>query len=160
MNSYTHLGKEPHQNLTQLGLELPEVSTPGGNYVSVNVRERIAFVAIQFPIRNGEYLFRGRLGEELTTSDGHQAMELCALNVLAQMEAKVGFEKIVGLNHIDIYYVSVAPWDEAPAVANGASDLFVNVLGDKGQHTRAIFGVASLPRNFSVGLTSSFTIGR
>ncbi|MGD1842816.1 MAG: RidA family protein [Thermonemataceae bacterium] len=148
----------PKENLAKLHLKLPEVSTPGGNYLSVNIRANIAYVAIQFPILNEEYLYRGRLGDELSPEEGYKAMALCALNVLAQIDKNVGFEKIMGLNHIDAYYQSGAGWDDAPKVVNGASDLFVNILEAKGEHARAIFGVATLPRNFSVGLTASFTL--
>jgi enamine deaminase RidA (YjgF/YER057c/UK114 family) len=143
----------PKENLKTLGLELPEISTPGGSYVSVNVRENIAYIAIQFPILNEEYLYQGRLGNEITTEQGYKAMEMCALNVLAQIE-----NKIVGLNHIDAYFQSGVDWDDSPIVVNGASDLFVKVLEEKGKHSRAIFGVEKLPRNFSVGLTATFTI--
>lgn len=146
------------QKLNVLDLELPQVSTPGGSYVSVNVRGGIAYVAIQFPIVNGEYFYQGRLGAELTTENGYHAMQLCALNVLAQVHAKVGFDKIEGLNHFDAYYQSADDWDDAPKVVNGASDLFINVLGEAGVHSRAIFGVDKLPRNFSVGLTATFTL--
>jgi enamine deaminase RidA (YjgF/YER057c/UK114 family) len=149
---------DPINNLKELGLTLPEVSTPGGNYVSVNIRGNIAYLAIQFPINGKEYHYQGRLGSEITTDDGYKAMELCALNVLAQVHAKIGFDQVIGLNHIDAYFQSGEDWDDSPVVVNGASDLFVNVLGDKGAHSRAIFGVDSLPRNFSVGLTASFTL--
>ena len=148
----------PKENLKSLGLELPGISKPGGSYVSVNIRENIAYVAIQFPILNEEYKFQGRLGNEISTEDGYKAMELCALNVLAQVDAKIGFDNLLGLNHMDAYFQSGTGWDDSPIVINGASDLFVKVLGDKGQHSRAIFGVEKLPRNFSVGLTTSFTI--
>lgn len=144
--------------LDKLGLTLPEASTPGGNYVSVNVRGAIAYVAIQFPIINGTYYYQGRLGDTISTEDGYKAMQLSALNVIAQVEKKVGFDKVLGLNHIDAYYQAGANWDDGPVVVNGASDLFVNVLGEKGTHTRAIFGVDKLPRNFCVGLTASFTL--
>jgi len=146
------------QKLNVLDLELPQVSTPGGSYVSVNVRGGIAYVAIQFPIVNGEYFYQGRLGAEFTTENGYHAMQLCALNVLAQVHAKVGFDKIEGLNHFDAYYQSTDDWDDAPKVVNGASDLFINVLGEAGVHSRAIFGVDKLPRNFCVGLTATFTL--
>ncbi len=148
----------PKENLAKLGLELPNISTPGGNYVSVNIRENIAYVAIQFPILNENFLYQGRLGDEISTEQGYKAMELCALNVLAQIDQKVGFDHIIGLNHIDAYFQSGNNWDESPNVVNGASDLFVKVLEEKGQHSRAIFGVEKLPRNFSVGITTSFTI--
>lgn len=144
--------------IQNLGYDLPKISTPGGSYVSVNIRGNIAYVAIQFPIRDEEYQYQGRLGKEVSTAEGYKAMQLCALNVLAQVENKIGFENIVGLNHIDAYYQSAKDWDDAPQVVDGASDLFVHILEEKGRHSRAIFGVDRLPRNFSVGLTTSFTI--
>ena len=148
----------PHQQLLQLGLRLPVASAPGGSYNSVNVRGSIAYVAIQFPIFDGNYRYLGRLGATVSTEAGRSAMQLCALNVLAQIDAKVGFEQVLGLNHIDAYYQAAPEWDSAPLVVDGASDLFVSVLEDRGRHTRAIFGVERLPRNFSVGLTASFTL--
>ena len=148
----------PKLNLDKLGLKLPNVSSPGGSYLSVNTRKDIAYVAIQFPILNEEYKYQGRLGEEITTDQGFEAMELCALNVLAQIDAKIGFENILGLNHIDAYFQSGKDWDDSPIVVNGASELFVNILEEKGTHSRAIFGVEKLPRNFSVGLTATFTL--
>jgi len=147
-----------NNNIENLGLRLPNISTPGGNYVSVNTRGKIAYVAIQFPIIDESYHYQGRLGTEITTEQGNKAMEMCALNVIAQIEAKVGFDKVIGLNHFDMYFQAGENWDDSPIIANGASDLFVNVLGDKGTHSRAIFGVDTLPRNFSVGLTASFTL--
>ncbi len=149
---------EIKKNLEKSNITLPSVSTPGGSYVSVNVRANIAYIAIQFPILNGEYKFQGRLGDEISTEQGYEAMKLCALNVLAQINSKIGFENIVGLNHIDAYFQSNETWDDSPKVVNGASDLFVEILEDKGIHSRAIFGVHKLPRNFSVGLTATFTI--
>jgi len=146
------------ERLKNLGFDLPEVSTPGGNYVSVNIRKDIAYVAIQFPILNEKYLYQGRLGLDFNTEEGYKAMQICALNVIAQIHAKVGFDKVLGLNHIDAYFQAGGDWDDSPKVVNGASDMFVNVLGEKGTHSRAIFGVEKLPRNFSVGLTSSFTL--
>lgn len=139
-------------------IELPNVSSPGGNYVSVNVRGNIAYIAIQFPIINDKYHYQGRLGNEISTEDGYKAMEMCALNVIAQVDAKIGIENVIGLNHFDMYFQSGDNWDDSPVVANGASDIFVNLLGEKGKHSRAIFGVDTLPRNFSVGLTATFTI--
>ena len=146
------------EKLKELNLELPEVSTPGGAYESVNIRGNIAYLAIQFPIINGEYHYKGRLGNELTNEDGYKAMQMCALNVLAQVHAKIGLDRIVGLNHFDAYYQSGNNWNDAPKIVNGASDLYLEVLGEKGQHSRAIFGVEKLYGNLCVGLTCTFTI--
>lgn len=145
-------------NIEKLGIDFSNIPKPGGSYTMVNVRDNIAFVAIQFPIKDNTFYHLGRLGKEVTTEEGYQAAKLAATNVLAQIHKYVGFENIIGLNHADIYYQSGDDWDEGPAVANGASDLFLEVLGDKGVHTRAIFGVHKLPKNHSVALTTSFTI--
>ncbi|MES1181641.1 MAG: RidA family protein [Flavobacterium sp.] len=146
------------EKLKELGLVLPTPSKPGGNYVSVNVRSNIAYFAIQFPKDGDQWFFKGKLGAELTTDDGYKAMQLCALNVLAHIEKSIGIDKLVGLNHMDAYYQATGSWDEAPKVVDGASDLFVNVLGDKGFHSRGIFGAERLARNFAVGIVVSVTI--
>lgn len=147
-----------NERLQKLGLTLPEVSTPGGSYKSVNTRKDIAYLAIQFPIRNGEYMYQGRLGDNLTTDDGILAMELCALNAIAQLEDKIGLDKVIGLNHIEGYYQVADHWDDGPTVVDGASKLFIKLLGEKGEHSRSIFGVQKLPRNFCAGLTVSATL--
>lgn len=142
----------------QLGMDPDFTPMPGGSYVPGNVRANIAYVAIQFPIVKEGKLFPGRLGNNLSTEEGYQAARRCALNVLAQINKYAGFEALEGLNHIDIYYQCVKGWNEAPQVANGASDLFIKALGPKGIHTRSLCGVESLPENFSVGITASFTL--
>jgi len=144
--------------LLELGLKLPATSKPGGNYVSVNIRKDIAYIAIQLPKDGENWIYKGKLGIELTTEDGYKAFQLCALNVLAHIEKSIGIEQLIGLNHIDAYFQSDIEWDESPKIVDGASDLFVKVLGEKGLHSRAIFGVDKLPRNFSVGLSCSLTI--
>ena len=146
------------QKLNELGLTLPPSPKPGGNYVSVNTRGNIAYIAIQLPKLGDNWIYKGRIGAELTTEDGYKAMQLCALNVLAHIEKSIGLERLIGINHMDAYYQATDDWDEGPKLVDGASDLFVNVLGEKGKHSRAIFGVHKLPRNFSAGITCTLTI--
>lgn len=74
------------------------------------------------------------------------------------MDAKIGFDKVIGLNHIDGYFQAGEGWDDSPEVVNGASDLMVQILEEKGTHSRAIFGVEKLPRDFCIGLTATFTL--
>lgn len=144
----------------EAGLKLPNPSTPGGNYSSFNIRGNTAYIAIQFPIKDGNFLYQGRLGASLNAQEGYAAMQLCAMNVVAQINKHLSLSQLEGMNHLDIYYQSTDYWDEGPYVANGASDIFMELLGDKGEHTRSIVGVHSLPRNFSVGLTATATINR
>ncbi|GGG80916.1 hypothetical protein GCM10007415_11810 [Parapedobacter pyrenivorans] len=146
------------EKLKKLDLDLPTPTAPGGNYVSINIRNDVAYIAIQFPILNDQYHYQGRLGGELSTRDGYNALGICSLNVLSQISTISSIDQLVGLNHLDIYYQATAGWDEGARLADGASDLFVQVLADKGRHSRAIFGVERLPKNFGVGLTATCTI--
>jgi enamine deaminase RidA (YjgF/YER057c/UK114 family) len=144
--------------LKELGILFENIPKPGGSYVAVNIRGNIAYVAIQFAIKDDQFYYIGRLGKEVTTEEGYKAAQMAAINVLGQIDKFVGLENIEGLNHADIYYRGTEEWDEGPRVADGASDLFLRVLGDSGKHTRAIFGVEKLPRGFCMAITTSFTI--
>jgi hypothetical protein len=148
----------PTEYFIREGIDLAFVPKPGGSYVPVNIRQNIAYVAIQFPIGEMGVLYTGILGTTLTTKEGYQAARQAAINVLAQIHNFVGFERIDGLNHLDIYYRCDRSWDDATIVADGASDLFLAALGPRGVHTRSLFGVHSFPKNLSVGVTASFTL--
>lgn len=146
------------KTLKSLGLELPSCTVPGGDYTSVSIRGKTAFIAIQFPIWNGVFKYQGVLGNGLGTKAGKEAVELCTLNVLAQIDENIPLEKVKGLGHFDAYYRASPSWDDGPVIADTASKLFLKVLDDKGKHTRGILGVAHLPRNFSVGLTAQWSL--
>ncbi|WP_353131109.1 RidA family protein [Parapedobacter pyrenivorans] len=146
------------EKLEKLNLELPSPTAPGGNYDSITIRNDIAYIAIQFPILNNQPLYQGKLGGDLSTRDGYKALGICALNVLSHLSTISSMDQLVGLNHVEIYYQATETWDEGGRLADGASDLFVQVLAEKGRHSRAIFGVERLPKNFSVGLTATCTL--
>lgn len=145
-------------NINALNIDFDKLPKPGGSYTAVNIRGNIAYVAIQFPIIAGLLQHAGRLGDQISTEEGYEAARICALNIIGQIQKFIGFEKIEGLNHLDIYFQNAENWSEGPAVANGASDLFNNVLGPAGTHTRTIIGVHSLSRNSCIAISSSFTL--
>ena len=144
--------------LRALGISLGTPPRPGGSYVAINIRANIAYVAIQFPIAEGKFIHPGRIGRDITTEQGYEAARAAAINVLSQINESIGFERLVGLNHLDIYFQADDNWDEGPKVANGASDLFLAALGDRGQHARAIMGVHKLSRGHCVAVVASFTV--
>jgi enamine deaminase RidA (YjgF/YER057c/UK114 family) len=146
------------QKLLDTGTDMNDIPDPGGSYIALNIRGTTATVAIQSPIDQKKFLYRGVLGKDLTTEEGNRAARLCAINVLKQVCRYVEEADLVGLNHADIMYQCTDSWDEGPVVANGASDLFLEVLGEKGKHTRSIAGVHRLPRGFSVAVVASFTV--
>jgi len=149
---------EVMKRLSNLGLELPQPPSPGGQYEPVLIRGSVVYIAIQFPIANNELHYQGILGKDLTTEEGRKAAAMCALNVISQLHHHVGLERIEGLNHLEMVYQSADPWDEAPLVADGASVLFGEILGEQGKHTRALIGARVLSRSFCVGLVTSATL--
>ena len=145
-------------NINSLQINTGNLPKPGGSYIAVNTRGNIAYVAIQFPIKDGQLQHAGRLGDQISTEQGYEAAGICARNIIGQIQKFVGFENIEGLNHLDIYFQNAENWNDGPKVANGASDLFNEILGEAGKHTRTIIGVHSLSRNSCIAITSSFTL--
>jgi enamine deaminase RidA (YjgF/YER057c/UK114 family) len=91
----------------------------------------------------------GTVGKELTLEDGKAAARLCAVNVLAQAKAACGgdLDCVKRIVKVTVFVNAVPGFAQHPEVANGASDLFVEVFGDAGRHARAAVGAGSLPRN-------------
>ena len=140
--------------------QIPDsVPVPLGNYRAVVVRGAIGFVSGQFPIREGKLAFRGKVGVELTPEQGREAAALCALNVLGQLRNALGkdFDR-VEIGRIDGYIASGPQFFGQPGVLDGASDVFVDVLVERGMHARAVFAVVQLPQDAPVELVVTFAL--
>ena len=139
--------------LAELGLELPPAPKPVGNYAATVRAGSFLFVSGQFPIDSGAWRYVGRVGAELSDAEGYAAARLAALNVLAQIRAALGgFERLEQLARVEGHIASAPGWNSAPKVLDGASDLFVAILGERGRHTRTVFTPSSLPLNLAVEL--------
>ena len=148
------------QRLAELGIELPQASAPAANYVPFVVSGNLVFVAGQVPMWNGEIRHRGRLGDDFTIDDGYQAARLCALNVIAQVKAACGgdLDRVVRCVKLGGFINSAPAFTDQPKVMNGASDLIVEVFGDKGHHARFAVGAPTLPLGVSVEVDAIFEI--
>lgn len=132
--------------LTVLGLELPPAPIPVASYVPVRVSGDLAYVAGQVAMVEGEVLHRGHLGAEVSVEEGQEAAKRCALQVLAALKEALGsLDRVRGIVQVNVFVSSAPGFTEQPKVANGASDLFVEVFGESGRHARAAVGVAELP---------------
>ncbi|NCP11941.1 MAG: RidA family protein [Sphingomonadales bacterium] len=131
--------------LAELGIALPKAAAPVAAYCPVVVVGGIAHVSGQLPFRGGDVV-TGRAGQTDDVPAAAEAARLCALMVLAQLEAALGsldrVERIVKLN---VFVNSASDFRDQPKVANGASELMQQVFGDAGVHARAAIGVAALP---------------
>ena len=139
------------QRLAELGLLLPDAPTAVGAYKLSQRVGNLLFLSGTTCYSDGEPLFIGRLGRELTVEQGYTAARQTALNLLSVVKAALGdldqIKRIVKLNG----YVNSAPdFDKQPAVINGASELFEQILGENGQHARTSVGVSDLPGHIPV----------
>lgn len=141
----------PESRLIALGLSLPPAPVALANYVPVLRDGDTLFVSGQISRDAAGHVLKGTLGQDLTVSEGQAAARACALAILAQAKTALGgLEHIARVLRLTGYVASTAQFAEQPQVVNGASDLFVAVLGEEGRHTRAAVGVASLPAGAAV----------
>jgi enamine deaminase RidA (YjgF/YER057c/UK114 family) len=137
--------------ITERGLDLPPAPKPVASYIPVRVSGKLAFVAGQVPMLDGVVLHPGLLGDEVSVDDGAAAARQAALQALAALRETLGsFEPLAGIAQVTVYVASAPGFTDHPAVANGASDLLLDVLGEAGRHARAAVGMASLPLGASV----------
>lgn len=136
--------------LAELGLELPQPAAPVASYVPVVVAGGLAHVSGQLPFIRGK-LVTGRLGEDVDLELGRRAARACALMILAQLDAALGsLDRVERVVKLGAFVNSTTDFTDQPKVANGASDLMVDVFGEAGKHARSAVGVPALPLGAAV----------
>ncbi len=141
----------PEENLKKLGLSLPPVSAPIANFVNFRLVGDMLYVSGQGPTKDDGAQYKGKLGADIDVAEGYRHARQTGLNILAVAKAALG-----DLERIDcvvklLGMVNAAPdFTEHPKVINGCSDLFVEVLGERGRHARSAVGFSSLPGGISV----------
>lgn len=139
------------QRLRQMGIELPDIATPAANYLPFVQSGNLLMTSGQLPLKAGKLVATGLLGRDLDTAAGQAAARICAINVLAAAKAALGdLEQIRRTVKITVFVASAPGFAEQHLVANGASDLLAEALGERGRHARSAVGVAMLPLNAPV----------
>jgi enamine deaminase RidA (YjgF/YER057c/UK114 family) len=148
------------ERLKQLGLELPRSAAPVANYVPFVRSGDLLFVAGQICQWNGERRFIGKLGREITLAQGQEAAKLCALNILAHVKAALDgdLDRVLRCIRLGAFVNGTDDFTEQPQVANGASNLMVELLGEAGRHARAAVGVNALPGGVAVEIDAIFEV--
>jgi enamine deaminase RidA (YjgF/YER057c/UK114 family) len=136
--------------LAELGIELPKPAAPVASYVPVVVAGGLAHVSGQLPFIDGG-LVTGRLGEDVDLDLGARAARACGLMILAQLDAALGsLDRVARVVKLGAFVNAAPGFTDQPKVANGASDLMVEVFGDAGRHARSAVGVPVLPLGAAV----------
>jgi enamine deaminase RidA (YjgF/YER057c/UK114 family) len=138
--------------LKQLGIEIPTPATPVANYVGWVRTGNLVFTAGQVPLKDGKFLYQGKVGGEVSLEEAVEAAKLCAINIIAQVKAACGgdLDRVRRVVKLVGFVNGVPGFADHPKVVNGASDLMVAVFGDKGKHARSAVGAGSLPLNLAV----------
>ena len=148
---YSSAQESPEQKLSEMGITLPEASSPVANYVNGVQTVNLIFLSGKGPLQsNGKYI-TGKLGKSLSIEEGYKAAQLTGVNQLAVLKSMLGnlsrvkrIVKVLGM-------VNATPeFTDHPKVINGYSDLMVAVFGEKGKHARAAVGMGSLPSDIAV----------
>ena len=138
------------QRLRELGITLPPVFPPAGNYLGCVVDNGIVYVGGHGPI-DGENIIRGKVGQDLSLEEGRHAARLTALSILATLHADLGdLDRIIRIVKVFGMVNVATSFNQTPAVIDGCSDLLVDVFGDAGRHTRSAVGLAELPFDIAV----------
>ncbi len=139
------------EKIKELGFELPQAPTPLASYVPTVRSGNLVFTAGQVPVKDGKLIYAGKVGKDISAEDAQKAAQICALNCLSVVKAKIGsLENIKRIVKISVFVNSAEGFTEQPKVANGASDLLVEIFGEAGKHARSAVGVNELPIDAAV----------
>jgi len=148
------------KKLADLGIVLPTPASPVANYVPFVRTGSLLFVSGQICFDGqGKLVVKGKVGGNVSIEDGQKAARACAINLLAQVKAALGdLDRVARVVRLGGFINSEPTFLEGPKVMNGASDLVVEVFGDKGRHARTTVGVAALPADATVEVEGLFEV--
>lgn len=147
------MSNSPKENLEQLGITLPTPVPPVANYVTYVQTGNLLSVSGQLPLDNdGKLPYVGKVGQEVSADDAKKAARLCAINIISQINAACDGDlgRVVRIVKLGAFVNCTDSFPGQPAIVNGASDLMVEVFGDKGKHSRSAVGTNALPLNVPV----------
>lgn len=141
------MAENPENRIAELGLELPEAAIPVANYVPYAQSGSLIFISGQLPLKDGQLMFKGKVGDSVSLEDAILAARQSALNIiaLAKLACDGDLGRVSRIVKLGGFVAASADFTDHPKVINGASDLMVDVFGDSGRHARAAVGCPSLP---------------
>ena len=151
--------KTVEQRLQDLGVTIPESPLPSANYIPYAKSGNLVFISGQISIDNGN-LISGKLGQDLEIEEGQFAAKVCALNIISHLQRACNgsLERLEQVVKLGGFVNSTSDFTDAPQVINGASDLFIEIFGDRGKHARFAVCAHCLPRNAAVEVDGIFEI--
>lgn len=141
------------KRLAELGITLPPPPKPVGSYIPAIRTGNLLFLSGMIPFQDGKLAWEGKLGHELTVEQGKQAARVAMINALAVIQQALGsLDRVKRIVRLGGHVASASGFNQQPLVLNGASDLLVEIFGEKGRHARLALGAVELPLNAPVEL--------
>jgi enamine deaminase RidA (YjgF/YER057c/UK114 family) len=146
--------------LKELGIELPAPAKPVATYVGWVRTGNLVFTSGQVPLKDGKFEYQGKVGKDFSIEEGAKAARICAINILAQVKDACGgnLDRVKRCVKLLGFVNGTPEFADQPKVINGASDLIVEIFGDKGRHARSAVGSGSLPINVAVEIEAIFEV--
>ena len=148
------------ENLEKLNIILPKAPGPVGSYVAYRKSENLIFISGQISLRSNGELIMGKVGLDLTLEQGQEAAQVCAINIISQMQEACNgdLNKVKNCIKITGFVNSNDNFIDQPKIINAASELLVKIFEEKGKHSRAAVSVNSLPLGAAVEIEAIFEI--
>ena len=133
------------EKLETLGIKLPNPPIPAGSYVPAVKTGNLLFISGQIPMKDGKVIFTGKVSND-NLEIAQKSARMCAINILAQIKRELGnLDKVTKIVRLSGFVNSMPEFSQHPKVINSASDLFFEIFGENGKHTRIALGVSCLP---------------
>ena len=140
------------ENIKNLGLNIPELPKALANYVPYKIAGKTMYISGQAPVQNGELIYKGKVGSDITIEDGIKAARLCVTNIIAAVKTGLegDWDKLDSFVKLTGFVNCQDDFTDQPKIINGASDMLVEIFGDQGRHARVAVGSNALPLGISV----------
>ncbi len=140
------------ENIKNLGLNIPDLPKALANYVPYKIVGKTMYISGQAPVKNGELIYKGKVGSDITVEDGIEAAKLCVINIIAGVKTGIegDWDKLDSFVKLTGYVNCQNNFTDQPKIINGASDMLVDIFGDQGRHSRVAVGSNALPLGIAV----------
>ena len=140
------------ENIKNLGLNIPDLPKALANYVPYKIIGKTIYISGQAPVQNGELLYKGKVGSDISIQEGIEAAKLCVINIIAALKTGLegDWDKLDSFVKLTGFVNCQDNFTDQPKIINGASDMLVEIFGDQGRHARVAVGSNALPLGIAV----------
>ena len=148
------------QKLESMNITLPQSTPPAANYIPYTISGNLVFISGQLPMKDGKPQDIGKVGKDFTVEQAQKTARQCGINILSHLKAACGgdLNRVKRCVRLGVFVASAPGFTDQPKVANGVSDMMVEIFGEAGKHSRFAVGVAELPFGVAVEVDGTFEI--